>query len=336
MKALNYFFFDFLQLLDTNSIMKQNNNYIKKAQLLNNIIFPLIGYSKIYNYVLFASAVINIENKIFNGKSSSDTYMTIEEIIEQSDKLINYYSSSCENNNNFLFTYKMNIPSSEHGNLINDSTFINKRNKMLLQIHINKYNDLDLESSLGENFYVKDLIQSQLFKKINNYNLIKIKQGKYIIFNLARYIPKLFDIKFKTTQKLNFYSDFNKEKKYFTLYPNHSLNLRNIPNKYIKTPEDVLDKIYNMKNNFTSPLNYKEIYINNIYFKVIFEKFEKSKKDYKSQSFVDHLFKIENVESCKDDSGNNNNNIGNSNNSNFNSKTNEEKNYYQRKICNFI
>ena len=331
MKALNYFFFDFLQLLDTNSIMKQNNNYIKKAQLLNNIIFPLIGYSKIYNYVLFASAVINIENKIFNGKSSSDTYMTIEEIIEQSDKLINYYSSSCENNNNFLFTYKMNIPSSEHGNLINDSTFINKRNKMLLQIHINKYNDLDLESSLGENFYIKDLIQSQLFKKINNYNLIKIKQGKYIIFNLARYIPKLFDIKFKTTQKLNFFSDFNKEKKYFTLYPNHSLNLRNIQNKYIKTPEDVLDKIYNMKNNFTSPLNYKEIYINNIYFKVIFEKFEKSKKDYKSQSFVDHLFKIENVESCKDDSGNNNNNIGNSNNSNFKSKTNEEKNYIKGK-----
>ncbi len=147
---------------------------------------------------------------------------------------------------------------------------------------------------------------------------------------MARYIPKLFEIKFKTTQKLNFYSDFNKEKKYFTLYPNHSLNLRNIPNKYIKTPEDVLDKIYNMKNNFTSPLNYKEVYINNIYFKVIFEKFDKSKKDYKTQSFVDHLFKIENIESCKDDIGNNNN-IGKSNNSNFNNNTNEEKNYIKGK-----
>ena len=118
---------------------------------------------------------------------------------------------------------------------------------------------------------MKDLMQSKLFRQINNYNLIKIKDGKYLTFNLARFIPNLFDIKFKYTQKLNFYSEFNKEKKYFTLYQNHLLNksIHDIPHKYIKTAEDVIDKVYNMKNTYYNQLNYKEIFINNIYFKII-------------------------------------------------------------------
>ncbi len=45
-----------------------------------------------------------------------------------------------------------------------------------------------------------------------------------------------------------------------------------------------------MKNTFSVPLNYKDIFINNIYFRIIYEKTEKTKKDYKSLRFVDHLF----------------------------------------------
>ena len=156
----------------------------------------------------------------------------------------------------------------------------------------NEFGDLDLESSLGNIFYVKNLLQSKLFKEINNYNLIKIKEGKYIIFNLAKYIPKLFESKFKQTQKINFFSEYNKDKKYYTLNINLSFNktFNKNENRYIKTPEDVLDKIYNMKNTFSVPLNYKDIFINNIYFRIIYEKTEKTKKDYKSLRFVDHLF----------------------------------------------
>ena len=95
--------------------------------------------------------------------------------------------------------------------------------------------------------------------------MIIIKEGKYIIFNLAKYIPKLFESKFKQTQKINFFSEYNKDKKYYTLNINLSFNktFNKNENRYIKTPEDVLDKIYNMKNIFSVPLNYKGIFIRN-------------------------------------------------------------------------
>ena len=324
MKALNYFFFDYLQLLDTNSSMKKNN-YIKNIPLSNKIIFPLIGYSKITNYILFTSALIKTENT--KTTENSEIHMKIEEIIEQSNKLINYYTSSNETYNNISTAYKIN-----NNNYINNQELVNKRNKIMLQININKYSDLDLESSLGENFYVKDLIQSKLFKEINNYNLIKIKQGKYIIFNLAKYIPNLFDIKFKKFQKFNFYSEFKEKQNYFTLFQNSNVN-NNIPNssyKYIKTPEDVIDKIFNMKNNFTSPLNYKEIYMNNIYFKIIYEKTENTKKDYKSKSFVDQLFRMDTLKSFNGDKEKNGYNNHRNNNSNLNDNS-EENNYIKGK-----
>ena len=335
-KALNYFFFEYLQLIDTNSIIKKNN-YIKKAQLSYNIIFPLIGYSKIANYILFVSVLIKPDNKNYKknfGNCSSDMNTNIDEIIEQSNKIINYYTSICDNSSNISTSYKTNVSTTGNNNQINNnSLFNNKQNKIIQQMNINKNNDLNLENSLGEIFYVKDLMQSKLFRQINNYNLIKIKDGKYLIFNLARFIPNLFDIKFKYTQKLNFYSEFNKEKKYFTLYQNHLLNksIHDIPHKYIKTAEDVIDKVYNMKNTYYNQLNYKEIFINNIYFKIIYEKSEKTKKDYKTKTFIDHLFNFESSEvndeiqeqKLKD------NHIYNS--SNISKNNNEEKNYIKGK-----
>ena len=328
-KALNYFFFEYLQLLDTNSIVDKNY-YNKKVQLSNNIIFPLIGYSKVNNLILFSSVLIKPENKNNMEKRTSETYITIEEIIEQNNELINYFNSSNENSINTSTTYKTNVSSNESNNPVNNKS-VNINKKIMLQININKYNDLDLESSLGENFYVKDLIQSRLFREINNYNLIKINKGKYLLFNLARFIPKLFDIKFKNTHKFNFYSDFKKEEKFFSLYQNHisNKNIHNIPNKYIKTPEDVLDKIYNMKNNFSSPLNYKEIFINNLYFKIIYEETEQTKKDYKTKTFIDHLFNFESSESLKDEQEKNSYNIHKNNNSNLNKK--DEKHYIKGK-----
>ena len=332
MKALNYYFFEYLQIIDTNSTMNKNN-YMKKVQLSNNIIFPLIGYSKIYDLILFVSVVIKPENKSLSEKNNSNASISIEDIIEQSNKLINYYLFSSNNPINLSKNSKNNYSFIENSNYqINNSSFINRK-KIMLQININKYNDLDLESAFRENFYINDLMQSKLFKKINNYNLIKIKQDKYIIFNLAKYIQNLFELKLKTVEKFHFYSEINKEKKYFTLNKNPDFNKNeiNIAYKYIKTPEDVLDKIYNMKNNFISPLNYKEIYINNIYFKIIYEKIEKTKKDFKSKSFVDYLFNFDINKNFLDGHNKNTYNIHRYNNTNLNDNSVDEKNYIRGK-----
>ena len=119
-KALNYFFFEYLQLIDTNSIIKKNN-YIKKAQLSYNIIFPLIGYSKIANYILFVSVLIKPDNKNYKnnfGNCSSDINTNIDEIIEQSNKIINYYTSICDNSSNISTSYKTNISTTGNNNQI--------------------------------------------------------------------------------------------------------------------------------------------------------------------------------------------------------------------------
>ena len=331
-KALNYFFFDYLQIIDKEQPNKKIDINTKKI-LSNNIIFPLIGYSKINNLIIYVSALITPEksNKN-NNKEKPSTYMTIGELIEQSNKLLNYYSNISDYSVSSINSFETNVSYSE---ITNNILNINKNRKLkigLLQNYKNIFNeleDLDLESSLGNIFYINDLLQSKFFKEINNYNLIKIKYGKYIIFNLSKYIPKLFETKFKYSQKYNFYSEYNKEKIFFTLNYNHLLNksIYKLKNKFIRTPEDVLDKIYNMKNTFSCPLNFKDVYINNIYFRVIYEKTEKAKKDYKTKTFVDYLFQKSNNNDFYLNFANNfNRSIITSNN-----HWNEEKNYIKGK-----
>ena len=290
-KALNYYFFEYLQILLTNSSIKKLN-YIKKIQLSNNIIFPLIGYTKFYSYILYVSVIIKLENKIYNNaeKIFHASHLTTEELIEQSNKLLIYYSFSFDNSTTST-SNETNVSINENNHTNNNNFDYFNQNKFLYRNNLSKFNKLDLENSLSDEFYIKDLAQSKLFKEINNHNLIKIKEGKYILFNLSRYIPNLFEIKYEYSQKINFFSEINKEEKFFTLYQNYFLNksMHNIPHKYIKTPEDALDLIYNMKA-FSSRLNLKEIFINNLYFKIIYEKTVEIKKDYRKLAFIDHLF----------------------------------------------
>ena len=330
-KSLNYYFFDYLQIIDKAQFIKKKD--IKKTQLSNNIIFPLIGYSKINNLILYISALIvpNKSNK--NDKNESNVILEnilYEELIEQSNKMLNYYSEVLDNS-----TRNTNNNEGTNNNML---IFNKKKPKKFISllIHNKNYNEInnkDLESSLGNDYYIEDLLQSQLFKEINNHNLIKFGDEKYIIFNLAKNIPKLFEIKFKKAQKLNFYSEINKNKKYFTLNYNHVLKkcLYKGKNKYIKTPLDVLDKIYNIRNSFASPLNYRDIYINNLYFRILYEETKKDKKDHKTKSFVDYLFTYNQQFNSNDisydiNTNKTNNNIKN-NLSNINNYWNEERNY---------
>ena len=341
-KALNYFFFDYLQIIDKNQYSKKNHK-IKKTQLSYNIIFPIIGYTKINNLVLYASALIlpNKPNKNNNNeKNIASTHMKIGELIEQSNKLLNYYSNVSDYSTSSINSFETNVSYSEVANnmLLNCK---NKKPKVYMTLLLNKnysneFSNLDLENSLGNNFDINDLLQSKLFKEINNYNLIKIQGGKYIIFNLAKFIPKLFEIKFKNAQKYNFFSESNKIKKFFTLNYNRNLNkcIYKSKNKNIKTPEDVIDKIYRMKNTFYSPLNYKDIYINNIYFRILYEKTEKGNKDYQTKTFVDYLFtynqKAYITESYQNVTNESNNN-SKKNLCNANNNINEKRNYIKGK-----
>ena len=341
-KALNYYFFDYLQILDNNQYIKNKNN--NKIQLSNNIIFPLIGYTKINNLVLYSSALITAEKTNKNNdneKNIGNFNIAIGELIEESNNLLNYYSCVSGyyiNSFNLFETSVNNTVGPVNILMIND-----KKPKICL-IKNNKnnnynINNLDLKSSLGNIFYIDDLLQSKLFKEINGCNLIRIKNDKYIIFNLSKYIPKLFEIKFEDAQKFSFYSEFNKNKKFFTLNYNHILkrSMNNTKNKSINTPEDALEIIYNIKNTFSHPLNYRDIYINNIYFRILYEETEKSKKDFKNRTFVDYLFTYDKKVNKNDNSFNiNNNKSNNIKKKNINmdkiyNNQNEEKNYIKGK-----
>ena len=340
-KALNYYFFDYLQIIDKNQYIKKNIN-INKVQLSDNIIFPLIGYTKINNLILYASALIIPEKTSKNlntEKNVPNTHMKIGELIEQSNKILNYYSSVSDYYINSINSFETNVSNTEiKSNLL----MINKNKKPKICLipnnknnNSNDFSNLDLRSSLGNIFYINDLLQSKLFKEINNYNLIRIKDGKYILFNISKYIPNLFDIKFKETKKYNFYSEHTKDKKFFTLNYNYitKRSMHNAKTKFIKTPENVLDKIYNIKKSFSHPLNYRDIYINNMYFRILYEETEKSKKDYKTKTFVDYLFTYNQKVNINEISLNINNNTNKNNN--IKKKNidiwNEEKNYIKGK-----
>ena len=69
-----------------------------------------------------------------------------------------YYAYSYDNSIiNTSTSYKTNVSIIENNNLNNNSTLINNRNKIFHSNIMNKFNNLDLESSLGQNFYVNDL-----------------------------------------------------------------------------------------------------------------------------------------------------------------------------------
>ena len=217
-KALNYYFFDYLQIIDRYQFIKDN-------QLSNNIIFPLIGYSYINGKIMLVSALIESEDKI-----------------------------------NILY---------------------------------NTGKDCNLMKTMGKEFYVDDLLISKLFYNLNENNFIKIKKEKYIIYNLYNRIPNLFEINFDLIRRYNFFSFIKNKKIFYTL--NYSvinkMNIHKEKSKY-KTPKEFIQNLYHMN---ISSIKSKDIIINNIYFRVLYEnenQYEKKikQKYFTSENFVDNLF----------------------------------------------
>ena len=220
-KALNYFFFDYLQIIDRYQFIKEN-------QLSNNIIFPLIGYSYINGKVLYVSALIESEEKIKN---------------------IDY--------------------NNQESNLMN---------------------------TMGKKFYVDDLLISKLFYNLNENNFIKIKKDKYIIINLYNQIPNLFEINHDIISTINFFSIIRNKKIFYTLNYNikNKINIHKEQSKY-KTPKDVIQNLYHMN---TNTIKIKDIIINNIHFRILYEneieylpqEKKLKQKYYITDNFVDNLF----------------------------------------------
>ena len=255
-KALNYFFFEYIQIIDKYQFVKDN-------QLSNNIIFPLIGYSYINGKTLIVSALIDANDNdnikmILNNKNN---YGII--------KLYNNINNNAKNaNNDNIDNIKDIEDDNKHLNLIN---------------------------TMGKKFYIDDLLISKLFYNLNEAHLIKIKHDKFIIFNVYKFIPDLFNIDYDTYQKINFFSTVKNKKIFYTLNYDlkNKININKESNKY-KTPKDVIYNLYHI--NSISLIKSKNIIINNIIFKIFYQneiqiyETEIKSKNYLSKNFVDNLF----------------------------------------------
>ena len=264
----------------------------KSNILSNNIIFPLIGYCQINSYILIVSSIIrpeshniNIEDLIRQSNGRIELYSKINYIENNLSENKNKNISKAKNNcSNFKDNKKQNINvfGSENINIneYNTKKFLinklnhsidynmdirnessNKKGVELKHIKENKVNNKSEQNNiifLKDNFYINDLLRSKLFSSINKNNLIKIKNGKFILIDIAKYLPNLFENKFKNNiNKYNFFGIVDGQKKFITLNYNISLliNLKNIiepkhcnkrSSSYFNTltPKTVLEKIY--------------------------------------------------------------------------------------------
>ena len=157
-----------------------------------------------------------------------------------------------------------------------------------------------------EKYYdVKDLYCSVLFSNLNIYHFLKFQKEKYLIINVAEFIPKLFEIKINSCININYLSIINNERQYYSI--KYDIQTKKIIDKNKenhnknKTPLDIISSIYQMDIN--SPLKKKDIVICGIHFRILYEAQHINNKSYRNKNFVDYLF------NC--------NNFNNSNKNNF-------------------
>ena len=264
-KALNYFYFDYLQLLE-----EYENN--QENQLLYHIIFPLIAYTEINGLILFGSPLININIEENGFKMSKDNYNTISELISLAN-IIN------KNNEIINFYYDINDSINYNGIIKREKNDINNNIRIL-----------------EKKYYIEDLLSSRLFSELNIYHFIRINKDKFIIFNLSEFIPNLFDNNNSNKNiEINFLSIINKKRiYYYTKYhPKIKINIKsgksNKTNNNDLNPKDILKNIYNI-NPYTIQLKIKDVIINNIYFRIIYQAQSIEEQNYKNKQFVDYLF----------------------------------------------
>ena len=258
-KSLNYFFLDYIQIIDGYKNFHHNKN-----PLSNYIMFPLISYSEINGFILYASTLINLEPNIIYDKYELND---IKEIIKENKGHIQLYSNL--NNSSYYLNFKENSEFSG------------------IKYSDDKYNKIFI-NYMEEYYDTKDLSSSTLFSNLNIYHFLKIQKEKFLLLNVAEFVPKLFDLKINSMIHLNMFSASKEEKKEFSLkYDLKEKKL--IKNNKIQIP--LIQNLLKIKQNST--IKKKDIIINGVHFRILYETQHINNKNYKSKSFVDYLFNFE-------------------------------------------
>ncbi len=137
-KALNYLFFEYIQIIE-NYKFKDFDNKENKNLLSNEIIFPLISYAKFNGLILLCSNIINLysydlresdrDSKGFNNSKSKSNFNLGDGASNNNayNNFNNYYSnnlrfSSTLNNNNINNNYYINKKTNFNNENCNDNS----------------------------------------------------------------------------------------------------------------------------------------------------------------------------------------------------------------------
>ena len=184
-KALNYFFNDFLQIIS--NYKNIDFNVKPKPFLSNYIIFPFISYMEINGFILFASAIIDYTKHILNNNINRNYLLKLDEIIQLNNGIIKLYTD------------------------LNFITISNESNNSDIKLFISIFSD---------KFNIKDLKISELFSRVNNSNVLPLLKGKFLLFNLNEFIPNIFELKNSNKNsiiKINLLSISNNKRSYYSL-----------------------------------------------------------------------------------------------------------------------
>ena len=255
-KALNYAFLDYINIIDT---FKKNSGNINL--LSNEIIFPFITYSYFGGIVIYFSVVIKKfyyyeENSIFmeiskdnsNTKSNTKSFeIKDKQFDEISEITILDYKKMKKESKNFLNFNEDHINLNE--NVINND------------INISKYSKLDLENS-------------KILSKITENNLIKIiddlddtsninyEKYKYMLTNIYSLLPNLFEEtqieQYNNLSYIKYKNNYNYPRLYDIIKSDIKDNEISTLNNLLDEPMDEMN--INVYQNFFNDINFRIIY----------------------------------------------------------------------------
>ena len=258
-KAMKFCFYDYLQLLE-------KEDFKNKNKLSDEIIFPLIGYSIINGIIIYVSVLINPDKTFNNDVNFINIF--INEILSHNKGIINYVSD------NNLINLNTNSSSSTK-----DEEYKNKLSKKKVY---------ELISQIEKNYYKDNLLESKLFLNMSEFHLIPVLGGKFILINANKLIPNLFEIDFKNYKMMNFFSEINHLKFYDSfLYNLNEKIYKNNNEQTFNSSKAIIEK-YNL--NINQTLKMKDLIINKVYFRILYENTIIINKNQKSRRFIDHLF----------------------------------------------
>ena len=257
-KSLNYFFLDYIQIIDGYKNFQYNKN-----PLSNYIIFPLISYSEINGFVLYASTLINLDYNIIYDKSE---LTDIKNIIKENKGHVQLYSNLINP------TYYLNV---NKNNEYFDLNYLYDKNKLFIR-------------SMEKHYDIKDLSASKLFNEINIYHFIKIQKEKFLIFNVNEFIPVLFPMKINSIINLNMISAIKGSMK--DISSKYDLKSKRILNNDINKNQ-IIQNILKVKVN--SSIKKKDLILCGIHFRILYETQNINNKNYKEKNFIDYLFNHE-------------------------------------------